>query len=128
MIPQTTEQDYRSSLDAAISSIEGRWKAPIIATLAQHGRPLRFNQLLSMIPGISPRLLTVQLRDLEKDAIVEREVVSVVPKKVQYCLTDRGLSLIPIFDQLAEWDMLGRYRDMYGFESDTSSSEGGLNA
>lgn len=127
MMPRT-EQDYRCALESAVSSFEGRWKAHIITTLSHNGRPLRFNQLLSMVSGISPRILTVQLRELEHDGIVEREVVSVVPKKVQYRLTDRGLSLVQIFDQLAEWDMIGRFRYPYGFESETSASDDGLNA
>ena len=96
---------YDQALEATMSVIDGRWKATIIRKLAREGSPLRFNQLMSRIPGISPRILTLHLRELEQDGVILRDVVSTSPKYVEYSLTDRGMMLIPILDQLAEWGL-----------------------
>ena len=98
-------ESYDQALEATMSVIDGRWKANIIRKLAREGSPLRFNQLMSRIPGISPRILTLHLRELEQDGVIFRDVVSTSPKYVEYSLTDRGMALIPILDQLAEWGM-----------------------
>ena len=67
------------------------------------GGPLRFNELLSTIPGLSDRLLTERLRELEREHIVLRVVVSGPPVRVQYSLTERGIELEPIVRALGEW-------------------------
>lgn len=121
------DKGYMMDLESALSSIEGRWKTHIITTLARSSVPLRFNQILQAIPGISPRLLTVSLRELEKDCILVREVISETPKNVQYSLSSRGLFLIPIFDQLAEWNTLG-YSGVVSFDSGVPIKDSGLNA
>lgn len=66
---------------------------------------MRYNQLMNEIEGISPRIFTIQLKELEKDGIINREIVSVNPKKVVYSLSDKGRSLLPILVELAQWGL-----------------------
>ncbi len=63
----------------------------------------RFGELKALIPGITQRMLVNQLRELEDDAIVHREVYPVVPPKVEYSLTEHGVQLMPILDAMYEW-------------------------
>ena len=109
---------YDQALEATMSVIDGRWKATIIRKLAREGSPLRFNQLMSRIPGISPRILTLHLRELEQDGVIFRDVVSTSPKYVEYSLTDRGTMLIPILDQLAEWGLQVMSYDLINLDTE----------
>ena len=93
------------AIDVAMSVIEGRWKTFIISTLASNGAPMRFNQLIGKVDGISPRIFTLQLKELESDGIILRNVRSTSPKYVEYSLTEKGESLLPILEQLADWGM-----------------------
>ena len=113
------EPRYDCALDATMSVIEGRWKTVIICKLARENTPLRFNQILSRIPGISSRVLTLQLREMEKDNIIIRNVVSDSPKCVEYCLSERGMSLIPILVQLADWGLHNMFPNMVSFDTNT---------
>ena len=85
----------------AVELIGRRWTGAIVRALC--GGPLRFNELLSTIPGLSDRLLTERLRELEREHIVSRLVVSGPPVRVQYSLTERGIELEPIVRALGEW-------------------------
>lgn len=106
------------AIDAAMSVIEGRWKTVIICILARHGSPMRFNQLFSRIEGISPRIFSIQLKELESDGIIIRNVVSTSPKFVEYSLSDRGISLLPILEQLAKWGLENMFPNMVSFSDD----------
>lgn len=113
-----TAPRYDCAIDAAMSVIEGRWKTVIICKLAREGTPLRFNQILAKIPGISPRVLTLQLREMEEDNIIIRNVISVSPKNVEYSLSKRGMSLVPILAQLAEWGLNNMFSNMVEFDTE----------
>lgn len=65
---------------------------------------IRFNELLKMLPGISKGILTRQLRELEEDKLVHREVYKVVPPKVEYSLTDQGKKFMPILEAMQVWE------------------------
>lgn len=114
----STAPRYDCAIDAAMSVIEGRWKTVIICKLAREGTPLRFNQILAKIPGISPRVLTLQLREMEEDNIIIRNVISVSPKNVEYSLSKRGMSLVPILAQLAEWGLNNMFSNMVEFDTE----------
>ena len=103
------------AVDAAMSVIEGRWKTVIICILARNGEPMRFNQLINKIDGISPRIFTLQLRELESDGIITRTVVSTSPKYVEYSLSEKGLSLLPILHMLSEWGLKYMFSNMVSF-------------
>lgn len=79
----------------------GRWKIIILWHLSKGTK--RFNELQRLLPGISKGILTRQLRELEDDQMVHREVYKEVPPKVEYSLTAKGVSFKPILELMGEW-------------------------
>ena len=84
-----------------VQLIGNKWKLLIIRNLLD--RPQRFTELKKGVPGISQKVLTDNLRAMESDGIVSREVFAEVPPRVIYSLTDIGQSLLPIIDAMADW-------------------------
>lgn len=95
------EQTYFCPVTATVSVMGGKWKSIILWNLFQDTR--RFGELKRRIPKITQKMLTQQLRELERDGIVHREVYPVVPPKVEYSLTEDGHTLVPILQAMAEW-------------------------
>jgi DNA-binding HxlR family transcriptional regulator len=95
------KRTYTCGLDAAIALMGGKWKSLILFAL--HEEPLRFGELRRAVPGISERVLILQLRELEHSGLVHREVYHQVPPKVEYSLTDFGQSLNTAMGPLGEW-------------------------
>jgi len=90
--------------ETALTLIGGKWKGMILFYLVSETR--RFNEMRRLIPGITQRMLTKQLRELEENGIVNRKVYPVVPPKVEYSLTDLGRQLIPVIQALETWGNL----------------------
>lgn len=88
-------------VEAALDMVGGKWKGVILYHLRAETR--RFNELRRLIPGVSQRMLTKQLRELEKDRIVNRKIYREIPPKVEYSLTSFGLTLSPIMQALEKW-------------------------
>ena len=88
-------------VEATLELIGGKYKALILWHLSQG--ILRFSELRQVIKGATPKMLTQQLRELEANGLVHREVYPVIPPKVEYSLTERGKSLLPILDALCAW-------------------------
>ncbi|HXW76162.1 MAG TPA: helix-turn-helix domain-containing protein [Candidatus Eremiobacteraceae bacterium] len=88
-------------IQQTIALIGDKWKILVICTLSDGKK--RFGQLQRTLEGITPKVLTRQLRDLERDGLVERTVYPEVPPRVEYALTPLGTSLLPILGQLQEW-------------------------
>lgn len=88
-------------VEATITLIGGKYKALILWKLT--GGVLRFSQLRKEVPGATPKMLTQQLRELENDGLVRREVYPVVPPKVEYSLTAMGKSIQPILESMYDW-------------------------
>jgi DNA-binding HxlR family transcriptional regulator len=86
----------------ALSVIGGKWKVIILWHLKEGGVK-RFGELQRLVRGISQKMLTQELRDLEESGLVSRKVYPVVPPKVEYSLTETGWSLKPVLEQLCEW-------------------------
>ena len=84
-----------------VQVIGGRWKLVILKELFT--KTHRFSELQRAIPGVSQRMLTQQLRELEADGIIHREVYPQVPPKVEYSITELGTSLSPILSAMHEW-------------------------
>jgi DNA-binding HxlR family transcriptional regulator len=89
------------SVEAAIALIDGKWKAVILYHLL--GGTLRFNEIRRLVGGVTPRMLTNQLRELEADGLVGRKVYAVVPPRVEYSLSPLGRGLEPILMALKAW-------------------------
>jgi len=86
---------------AAIELIGKRWTGAIISALTEG--PMRFGDLARAVPGLSDRLLSQRLRELEAEGLVEREVESGTPVRVTYSLTEKGRELGPAIDELKQW-------------------------
>ena len=93
---------YNCPIDAAMSVIEGRWKGTIICMLALDGT-LRFSALQRKIGEITSRILSKQLKELEADGMVLRTVVPDGKVRVEYSLTEKGRSILPVLVSLATW-------------------------
>lgn len=88
-------------VEAAVEVIGGKWKGLILYQLRDSAK--RFNELKRLIPGITQRMLTKQLKELETDKIVSRVVFPEVPVKVEYSLTQFGETLTPSLEALQAW-------------------------
>lgn len=89
------------NLTYAVCKIGGRWKLIILCKL-EEGK-LRFSEIRKQIPNITERMLTLQLRDLEKEGLLKRTVYAEVPPRVDYELTKIANDLIPIWRKLEDW-------------------------
>ncbi|MCD1619021.1 winged helix-turn-helix transcriptional regulator [Salipiger manganoxidans] len=89
------------AVEAAISLIDGKWKCVILFHLTDG--TMRFSELRRAIPGVTQRTLTNQLRELEADGLIRREVFAQVPPKVEYSLSDLGRSMTPVLAALKAW-------------------------
>jgi DNA-binding HxlR family transcriptional regulator len=98
----TRNKEYECSFEIAMDLIGGKWKPIIIWHLGTKGTK-RFNELKKLLPQITQKMLTQQLRELENDSLVERKVYPQVPPKVEYSLTDLGESLMPILRMMHDW-------------------------
>lgn len=100
-------KQFECPVNLTLYTIMGKWKALILWQLS--GDKKRYGQLRKALPGITHKMLTQQLRELEADGIISRTVHPVVPPKVEYELTDQGHAIGPILDMMAEWAQ--RYKE-----------------
>ena len=94
-------KEVRCPAEFTLGMIGGRWKIPIIFHLLA-GRK-RFTELARALDGVTQKMLTQQLREMERNGLVERKVFAQVPPKVEYSLTDLGVSLRPVVDAMCRW-------------------------
>jgi DNA-binding HxlR family transcriptional regulator len=87
--------------------IGGKWKSMILYSLVSEGM-VRFNQLKRAVSGISQKMLTQQLRELERDGLIRRRVFPENPPHVEYSMTELGLSLGPIYQAVHQWERENR--------------------
>lgn len=107
------KESYSCNLMLAMDVVGGKWKMVILWYLRKG--TLRFNELRKMLDGITQKMLTQQLRELETDGLLERKVYPVVPPKVEYSLTEQGEKLIPVLEAIYLWS--GSYADQYGIST-----------
>lgn len=88
-----------------LSRIGDRWSWLVLLTLQGNSQPMRFRDLCKAIPDVSQKMLTSTLRELEADDLIKRTIYPEVPPRVEYKLTERGLSLIPLLNQLVDWSL-----------------------
>lgn len=96
------DKEFGCPMEMTLALIGGKWKALILWHLAHDGT-LRFGALRKLFPRVTQKMLTQQLRELERDGLVIRTVYAEVPPKVEYSLTAIGQSLLPALVALNEW-------------------------
>ncbi|EGO62531.1 transcriptional regulator, HxlR family protein [Acetonema longum DSM 6540] len=103
MMIKFKDTEYQCSMELTLSLIGGKWKALILWYLGEN--TLRFSELRKVLPQITQKMLTQQLRELEENGLVHRFVYTQVPPKVEYSLTKAGKSLLPILGTLCQWGL-----------------------
>ena len=93
--------DNKCPAEFTLAMIGGRWKIPIIFHLLE-GRK-RFTELARALHGVTQKMLTQQLREMARNGLVERTVFAQVPPRVEYSLTDLGMSIRPVVDAMCRW-------------------------
>jgi DNA-binding HxlR family transcriptional regulator len=92
---------YHCALDVTMELVGGKWKTIVLWYLRKDKK--RFSELRKLIPGITEKMLSMQLRQLEHDGFVSRTVHAEVPPRVEYELTALGRTLLPLLEEIAKW-------------------------
>ncbi len=95
------EKTYRCPVELTINLLGGKWKAVLLWELS--GRTLRFNELTRLFPDATRKMLTQQLRQMERDGLILRNEYLQIPPKVEYSLTDFGRSFMPVLLSMNQW-------------------------
>lgn len=105
-------KEYSCTFEIAMDLIGGKWKPIILWHLGTKGTK-RFNELRRLMPKVTQKMLTQQLRELESAGLIHREVFSEVPPKVEYKLTVLGEKLMPILSMMCTWgcDYYNEYKN-----------------
>ena len=93
--------EFNCPVEATLQLIGGKYKAVILWHLIKSKK--RFSELRRLLPKVTEKMLTQQLRDLEKNGLVIRTVYPVIPPKVEYSLSEFGRSIIPVLDAMCNW-------------------------
>lgn len=101
MTKRKHDAEYECPVEVALDVIGGKWKGMVLHRLLDG--TARFNEIRRAVPKVTQRMLTLQLRELESDGVIRRKVYAEVPPKVEYSLTDFGLSLKPILLLMGDW-------------------------
>jgi DNA-binding HxlR family transcriptional regulator len=109
---KSLSKSYNCSFEITIDIMGGKWKSLILWKLHQH-KVLRNGELTRLIPNITQKMLTQQLREMEECGLVERKVYEQVPPKVEYSLTEHGRKLEPIMIMMKGWGE--EYADSMGY-------------
>jgi len=100
-VVQMDGQIFHCAMDITMNFIGGKWKTIVLWYLIDGTK--RFSELKKQIPDITEKMLSIQLKKLEEDGLVKREVFPEVPIRVEYSLTDFGRTLIPLLEEVAKW-------------------------
>ena len=92
---------YSTPMDVTLEVIGGKWKALLVYRLLNG--PLRFSELKRLVPDITEKMLTQQLRELERDGVLSRTVFAEVPPRVEYRVTEHGATLKPVLEAMCQW-------------------------
>ncbi|MER2999089.1 helix-turn-helix domain-containing protein [Pontibacter populi] len=95
------DKTYHCAMDVTMDYIGGKWKTVVLWYL--RNKTMRFGELKKQIPDITEKMLSLQLKALEEDGLVKREVYPEVPLRVEYSLTEFGETLVPVLDAIAKW-------------------------
>jgi len=92
---------YNNPVELSLDIIGGKWKMPILWRLKD--KPWRYSELKKSIGKITHKMLAQQLKELEEDGLISRKVFASVPPKVEYSITEKGETTIPIIESLRKW-------------------------
>ncbi|MBL7922111.1 MAG: helix-turn-helix transcriptional regulator [Bacteroidia bacterium] len=92
---------FHCAMDVTMNFIGGKWKTVVIWYL--RNKTMRFGELRKQIPDITEKMLSLQLKSLEEDGIIKREVFAEVPLRVEYSLTPFGKTLLSVVESIAKW-------------------------
>lgn len=95
------EKHYNNPVELSLDVIGGKWKMPILWRLKD--KPWRYSELKKSIGKITHKMLAEQLKELERDSLISRKVYPEVPPKVEYSITEKGKTIIPVIESLREW-------------------------
>ncbi len=96
------EKDIRCPLEYGLTVFGGKWKSRVICVLAEKGT-LRYSSIRKEMANITDAVLAATLKELISDDIVKRQQYDEIPPRVEYCLTDKGLSVVPILQNICKW-------------------------
>jgi len=95
------EKQYHCPVEVSMDLLSGKWKCLMLWHLNEGTK--RYKELERIVPGVSQKMLTQQLKELEKDGLITRTVYPEVPPRVEYSLTDLGQSAFPILEMMHSW-------------------------
>ncbi|MDJ1493659.1 helix-turn-helix domain-containing protein [Cytophagaceae bacterium DM2B3-1] len=104
------KEEISCPVEYAVTLLSGKWKLRILHALIKES-PKRFKVLEREITGITPTMLTSQLRELEEDGLVSREIFPTVPPTVEYSLTEFGQTTIPMMQEIKVWGLRHKERN-----------------
>ncbi len=101
-MPEWSQFDFDCPVTYTLSVLGGKWKWLIIYILSEHGT-LRYGELRRYLPGITHKMISQQLKELETKNLINRKEYLQIPPKVEYSLTQKGQTLVPILDLMCDW-------------------------
>ena len=96
------EKTYTCPVDVTLSFVDGKWKLLILSHLHQFKRR-GYSEIKENLPGVSEKMLSQQLKELEKDQLIEKKILSQKPYRVEYSLSTTGRTFAPLFDFASKW-------------------------
>jgi DNA-binding HxlR family transcriptional regulator len=96
------DKKYTCPIDFSLSFIDGKWKILILSHLYYFDKR-SYSHFLDNLPGVSEKMLSQQLKELERDKLISKTIVSKKPYRVEYSLTDHGKTLTPLYQFLSDW-------------------------
>ncbi|MGR3762934.1 winged helix-turn-helix transcriptional regulator [Rossellomorea sp. NS-SX7] len=92
----------KCSIEYTLNKIGGKWKTVILWHLGVEGT-YRYNELRRLLPGVAHKVLSQQLKELEEDGLINRKQYNEIPPKVEYSITEKGMTLKPVLDAMHRW-------------------------
>ncbi|MYL35800.1 transcriptional regulator [Pontibacillus yanchengensis] len=100
--PVNDEGKLNCSIEYTLRKIGGKWKTVILWHLGTEGT-FRYNEMRGMLPGVTHKVLSHQLKELEEDGFIHREQYNTIPPKVECSITEHGMTIMPILQQMHKW-------------------------
>lgn len=101
-IPVDENGKLKCSIEFTLNKVGGKWKLVILWHLAFDGTH-RYNELRRLLPGITDKMLSQQLKELEQEALIERKQYNEIPPRVEYSISPKGESLKPLLEEMHKW-------------------------